>query len=172
MIRPRLRLQGPAQEAALLAGARRAGLYLSPLHIALLREGELGLRLGPCVALLQGYADALEAELRAARALGDRRSIIQGIEAGIIRYRRADPDEEWQLWGDTLERGGGDCEDLAAAVAAELRVDGPPAGWAARRTAPGARPVVYRARPGLLHVVTLAPWGVIDPSRLAGMGRE
>lgn len=144
------------------------GLHLSPLHVALLREGELGLPLGGCLALLQGYTGALAHEVRIARMAGDDRSVVRSIRSGAIRYVRSDPDETWQTWERTV-RAGGDCEDLAAAVAAELRVDGIPDGPYAGRPV-RARPVVYRARPGLLHVVVDAPWGIIDPSRLAGMG--
>lgn len=149
--------------------AGRYGYHLSPLGLRLLEGGELGLTLGQALACLQGYTAALEAEIRAARRAGDTRSVITGIRIGAVRYVRADPDETWQGWAETLEAGGGDCEDLAAAVSAELRVDGIPGGPLPGQTV-RARPVVYRARPGLLHVVVDSPWGIIDPSRLAGMG--
>lgn len=64
--------------------------------------------------------------------------------------------------GDGIARG--DCEDLGAAWAAELAVDG----WD-----PDAVPVAFESRPGLSHVVVRSlRYGDIDPSRLAGMGRE
>lgn len=165
---PRIRLS-PAGGRAMQIEASRYGFHLSPLHLRLLEGGELGLSMGEALALLQGYTAALEVEIRAARKAGDTRSVMTGIRCGAIEYDRADPDEAWQGWAETLDKGGGDCEDLAAAVAAELRVDGIPEG-ASRGTVVRARPVVYRVRPGLLHVVVDSPWGIIDPSRLAGMG--
>ena len=78
-----------------------------------------------------------------------------------LRYVRDDPDEVWQTLRDLWASGGGDCEDLAAAVAAELTYKGVP-----------ARPVIYRVRRGLAHAVVqvLGTGQILDPSRLGGMG--
>ena len=76
-----------------------------------------------------------------------------------VRYMRNDPQERWQLPSETLRRGGGDCEDLAAWRAAELRIAGEP-----------ARVVVTRSAPGVLHAVVRRADGTIeDPSRRLGM---
>jgi len=63
------------------------------------------------------------------------------------------------LPSQTYARGGGDCEDLAAWRAAELRIAGEP-----------ARVVVVRSAPGVLHAVVRRANGRIeDPSRRLGM---
>ena len=87
-----------------------------------------------------------------------------------LRYIRADPREHWRTIADLWRFGGGDCEDLAAAVAAELTFSGV---WV-------ARPVVYQVRPGLAHAVVQIMSGphlgavrvgsLLDPSRSGGMG--
>lgn len=76
-------------------------------------------------------------------------------------YDRRDPRERWKSVRDIWHDGGGDCEDLAAAVAAELTLCGVP-----------ARPVIYVVRPGLAHAVVqdLETGELIDPSRTGGMG--
>ncbi len=91
--------------------------------------------------------------------------ILTGIQQGRVRYRRADPREHWQSWRELVEqmqRGGtayADCEDLSSAVAAEL--------LAAGQT---ARTYVYKSGPRLYHVVVKTDrWGLLDPSRAAGM---
>jgi hypothetical protein len=53
----------------------------------------------------------------------------------------------------------GDCEDLSSAVAAELTYNGIP-----------ARTYVYKSGGKLYHVVVKTDrWGLLDPSRAAGM---
>ena len=91
--------------------------------------------------------------------------ILAGIQQGRVRYRRADPREHWQSWrelNEQMQRGGkayADCEDLSSAVAAEL--------LAAGQT---ARTYVYKSGPRLYHVVVKTDrWGLLDPSRAAGM---
>ena len=91
--------------------------------------------------------------------------IIRAIQKGTLRYRRADPNEHWKSWGEMireLHTGGGatgDCEDLSSAVAAELLHNGIP-----------ARTYVYRSGGKLFHVVVKTKrWGLLDPSRAAGM---
>jgi len=55
--------------------------------------------------------------------------------------------------------GYGDCEDLASAVVAELTRSGIP-----------ARTYVYQSAAKLYHVVVKTDrWGLVDPSRAAGM---
>jgi hypothetical protein len=111
---------------------------------------------------------------------------VPGIDRALktrprrVRYIRADRAELWRPIRAIWLAGGGDCEDLAAAVAAELDTAGVP-----------ARPVIYRVRPGLAHAVVeildprfralpkgamlfghpvIGP-GIIDPSRTGGMGQ-
>lgn len=82
-----------------------------------------------------------------------------------LRYIRDDPDENWQTIRDIWRRGGGDCEDLAAAVSAEIQVF----------TGYHARPRIMHVRPGLAHGVVEVLEGpykgrFLDPSKTGGMG--
>ena len=78
-----------------------------------------------------------------------------------LRYIRQDAREHWRTVRDIWRHGGGDCEDLAAAVAAELT----------ELNGVVARPVIYQVRPGLSHaVVQLGDGRILDPSRWGGMG--
>lgn len=122
-------------------------------------------------ALLQGIVavNLQQMRRRVPKFAGARQSghfpVLTGIQNGTVRYERLDPDEEWKTWGqlnEELEASGhasGDCEDLSTAVAAELRFAGIP-----------ARTYVYKSGPSLYHVVVKTDkWGVLDPSRAAGM---
>ena len=91
--------------------------------------------------------------------------LIGAIQAGRVRYRRRDPREHWKTWNELMEpvfaggMGFGDCEDLSSGVAAELVFNGIK-----------ARTYVYQSAPKLYHVVVQTPrWGLLDPSRDAGM---
>jgi len=91
--------------------------------------------------------------------------MIRAIQQGRLRYRRADEGEHWKSWRELREemddfgRATGDCEDLSGAVAAELLRNGIP-----------ARTYVYQSAPKLYHVVVKTDrWGLLDPSRAAGM---
>ena len=91
--------------------------------------------------------------------------LISAIHAGRVRYVRRDPREHWKTWDELMEpvfaggTGGGDCEDLASAVVAELS-----------RNGIKARTYVYQSGPKLYHVVVKTDrWGLLDPSRAAGM---
>ena len=89
--------------------------------------------------------------------------MIAAIQRGAIRYRRADPREVWKTYTQLLDDSWGDCEDLAAAVTAELILAGDP----------NAHVFVYLSNPGKRthHVVVWSDWwGFLDPSRTAGMG--
>lgn len=79
----------------------------------------------------------------------------------ILVYQRGDPAEQWRTIRDIHRAGGGDCEDLATAGAAELSELGIP-----------ALPYVYRVNPRLSHVVIrrLDTGELLDPSKLGGMG--
>ena len=115
--------------------------------------------------LLDGLVSVGLAQLSRANVPKGQYPVIEGIQAGRIRYRRRDPREHWQSWREMTQPmfGGeiayGDCEDLSAAVAAELGYNGIP-----------ARTYVYKSGPKLYHVVVKTDqWGLIDPSRDAGM---
>jgi len=91
--------------------------------------------------------------------------ILRGIQTGRVRYKRHDPTEKWQTWDNLMEQldsrgiAEGDCEDLSSAVAAELLDAGL-----------RARTYVYKSGPKLYHVVVKTDrWGLLDPSRAAGM---
>ena len=88
--------------------------------------------------------------------------ISAALHSGRLRYIRQDPNEHWRSIREIWQKGGGDCEDLSAAVAAEMTVRGTP-----------ARPTLYRVRPGLAHAVVLDVGANmrVDPSRTGGMGR-
>lgn len=78
-------------------------------------------------------------------------------QAGV-RYKRERPDQ-WSPPTDVWRRGRGDCEDLAAWRAAELRARGE-----------HARAVAYRSGPRMWHVVVRRADGSIeDPSKKLGM---
>lgn len=78
-----------------------------------------------------------------------------------VRYIRLDPGEEWLSLRDIRRRRGGDCEDLAAAITAELITMGIP-----------AQPIIRKVRPGLWHAMVqrLDTGAILDPSRTGGMG--
>ncbi len=91
-------------------------------------------------------------------AAGNRgREVPLLYESGIV-YRREPPGREWwETVADLLRVGEGDCEDLAAYRAAELRY----------RYGVPARVRIYRTQRGTYHAVVQYPDGAIeDPSRI------
>lgn len=85
---------------------------------------------------------------------------VPSLYGSGVRYRsEPDGEENWQTAAETLSRGFGDCEDLAAWRVAELQEQGV-----------AARVRVLVMRPGLWHVVVEHPEGWIeDPSAFLGM---
>ena len=82
--------------------------------------------------------------------------------AGVRYQAEQRPREEWQNREQLFAAKRGDCEDLAAARAAELRAAGE-----------DARAVAYRSRPDMWHCVVRRGDGTMeDPSRKLGMGHE
>lgn len=80
-------------------------------------------------------------------------------QSGVV-YKR-EPRDVWRHVGDVQGSGWGDCEDLAAWRAAELRVSGED---------PGARVVVYQSGPRKFHAIVGRSDGTTeDPSRRLGM---
>lgn len=120
--------------------------------------------------LLRGVMEGNVDEMRRAAERGMYWSVQDAIQTGRLRYSADDPEEEWQFYsqiGAKIARQGvafADCEDLAALVAAELRFCG---------ADPEARPVIYKVKPGLVHVIVWSPrFGYLDPSISAGMGGD
>jgi len=92
--------------------------------------------------------------------VAQRRAGVPALYSSGVRYRR-DKGETWDSAQICCRRGWGDCEDLAAWRAADLRLRGIP-----------ARAVVQRSKtPGVSwHAVVQLPNGRIeDPSRRLGM---
>jgi len=112
---------------------------------------------------------ALEATTLANEAMlesGEVEPISSAIKSGRVKWK-PEPfrdGEHFDLGQTVTQRGWGDCDDLAPALAAELRATG---------RDPGARAVVRKSGPNLWHAVTQGSDGrIYDPSRAAGMGRE
>jgi len=84
------------------------------------------------------------------------------LYASGVRYQREPRgQEDWQSARETYKRRAGDCEDLAAWRAAELRVSG---------YDPRATAIIKRIRPGLIHCLVLRGNGMLeDPSKVLGM---
>ena len=124
-------------------------------------------------------------------------AVLHGLQTGSIKYIQRDPNEHWKSRNEILEDGGGDCEDLATAVTAELNealyrpgfgasfagqpppLPGPLPGpknelhnaWGG--TGDEATVAIYKPRRGLYHVLINTPtWGLIDPSVAGGMGQK
>jgi transglutaminase-like putative cysteine protease len=87
-------------------------------------------------------------------------SNLPSIYSSGVRYR-GEPSDVWRHVADVMKTGHGDCEDLAAARAAELRVSG---------VDPGAFVHVYRSGARRYHAVVGRSDGTIeDPSWILGM---
>lgn len=130
-------------------------------------------------AMLSGLIDVNVQQMRRA---GPSAPSVEGmIKAGQLVYEPSDPDEHWKTYDELRQEvaafgfADADCEDLSAALAAELRLKGDPS----------ARVVVYKVpRSNIAHVVVasrrfgtpgppgwgLGPgWRYMDPSVAAGM---
>jgi hypothetical protein len=123
------------------------------------------LRTDDAANLLDGLVSVNLAQIGRSGIPKGRFPVIEAIQSGRLRYRRADPNEHWQTWQELVGpvfsggQGFGDCEDLSSAVAAELTYNGIP-----------ARTYVYKSGGKLYHVVVKTDrWGLLDPSRAAGM---
>jgi hypothetical protein len=131
------------------------------------------LRTDDAANLLDGLVSVNLAQISRSGLPKGKFPVIEAIQSDRIRYKRADPNEHWQTWNELVgpayggRVGRGDCEDLSAAVVAELAYNGIP-----------ARTYVYKSGGKLYHVVVKAdkwatktnPLGLLDPSRAAGMG--
>jgi hypothetical protein len=84
------------------------------------------------------------------------------LKAGV-RYKPDPPgDEDWRSIPEILRRKGGDCEDLACWMAAELKEKGIEC---------QAAPLTKNGREWHI-VVRLSDGEIIDPSLLLGMGKK
>ena len=94
-----------------------------------------------------------------------RDSMIQAIYDGAVVYDRDDRGEHWQSFDELMASGAGDCEDLAAAVAAEMQLDGMPAFVGIDKSGKNLWHATVKVIQNDGAVTTL------DPSRWAGMGQ-
>lgn len=174
-----------APDDAILRGSRAA---FRGQVLAVLPAGSRGihprmdLRTPEAANMLDGVVSVNLAQMTRAELPRGVFPILQGVQQGRVRYERLDPDEHWQTWRELVAQMGGlqvvqvggdgrvsfggsgiaqgDCEDLSSAVTAELLYNGVP-----------ARTYVYKSGPRLYHVVVKTDrWGLLDPSRAAGMG--
>lgn len=91
------------------------------------------------------------------------RSALPPLYWSGVRYQKEIGTELWQTCEQVFKASAGDCEDLACWRVAELR----------RAGEIDASPHVYRAGPGLWHVIVRRGNGYYeDPSRILGMGRK
>ena len=89
-----------------------------------------------------------------------RRRVFPPLYSSGIRYK-VESGEHWQPAAALLAARRGDCEDLAAYRAAELRVSGQD---------PDAAVAIYKSRPRVYHAVVKRGDGTIeDPSLRLGM---
>jgi hypothetical protein len=108
------------------------------------------------------FAAALEGLTRVNEGLMQRQAIPPLYQAGV-RYKD-EPRDVWRHALDVLGEGWGDCEDLSAYRAAELRHTGED---------PAAAVNVYKSGPSRYHAVVLRGDGTIeDPSKVLGMGAK
>jgi hypothetical protein len=124
------------------------------------------------VAVPEAHVDApvLDAALESVTRLNESmmaRNEIPSFERGLRRGVKWQPEppgaEHFDHARTVLQRGWGDCDDLAPWHAASLRHSGED---------PGAEAVVKRTGPKLWHAVVQRSDGSIDdPSRRAGMGQ-
>lgn len=87
--------------------------------------------------------------------------ISPALWTGQLRYIRRDTQELWKPVADIWKDGGGDCEDLAAGVAAFRTLLGQP-----------SRVKIIRSGPGIAHAVVQdkRTGRLLDPSWTGGMG--
>ena len=131
---------------------------MAPASLGGLRPSFGPMSLGEAQDLLVGLVAVDERQIRSGVPL-----ISAGLLSGQIRYIRSDPEERWLTIRDVWALGGGDCEDLAAALAASRNVLGMP-----------SRVIVVKSRPGrrTAHAVVqdIATGRLLDPSMTGGMG--
>ena len=86
-------------------------------------------------------------------------SVAQGLLDGRLRYIERDPKEKWMSVNEIWAAGGGDCEDLASALVAELQLAGH-----------RARVKIIKGGGNVAHAIAELGTGYdIDPSVVGGM---
>lgn len=112
-----------------------------------------------CASMLYGLQRGAFFDLMEARERGKPYPLL--FKSGV-RYQSEPPGEEvWQLPWQTMQLGYGDCEDLAAWLAAER--------WLYARDF-ACRAILRDWESGVLHCLVRCGDGrVIDPSRILGM---
>lgn len=141
-----------------------------PLKVRMVWAGAEGAAKAPrALAFMLDMLTRWNAELMRDRAASGQP--VPSVYAAGVRYQRENyagvHPEDWRDCLEVIRRGGGDCEDLAAYRAAELRVSGDQ----------NARCMfIERARPDggrLFHIVVMRGDGTLeDPSRALGMNAE
>lgn len=161
MIRPRLQAMSQREAGIFLGGlAQAGGLGLLAGQPTFVGPGVVHVRLRPmsleqAQVALAGLVAVNRAQLRAGVP-----PISAALHTRRLRYERRDPKELWLTIRGIWAQGSGDCEDLAAATAAELEELGIP-----------ARARIKRVSLGLAHALTerLDNGTVLDPSITGGM---
>lgn len=161
MIRPRLQAMSQREAGIFLGGlAQVGGLGLLAGQPTFVGPGVVHVRLRPmsleqAQVALAGLVAVNRAQLRAGVP-----PIGPALHTRRLRYERRDPKELWLTIRGIWARGRADCEDLAAATAAELEELGIP-----------ARVRIKRVSLGLAHALTerLDNGTVLDPSITGGM---
>ncbi len=150
----------------------------SPLVQLTLPDTDDAQHFAPLQILLEGLTKVNEYHIR--------RSLVQGVPipplyvSGVIYKEEKPGHEDWPDVIRVLKNGWGDCEDLAAWRAAELRVFGIPADpvikwqWIPRDKMIQAgypKHLVPGKGVWLVHCLVRYPDGTIeDPSKMLGMG--
>lgn len=125
---------------------------------------QVRIQVPPIIPALEGVAEGLVRLNEALFAYADERGVESPslYESGIVYRREPRGREWWESAADALgvaSNRSGDCEDLAAYRAAELRYF---------EDEPGARVKIVRTRRGSFHAVVEREDGSIeDPSRIA-----
>ncbi len=114
---------------------------------------------GILAAAARGLTEANILLMRRAAARG--RPIPMLYRAGVRYQREPTGQEAWDTVDRVMRRGYGDCEDLAAWLAAELRFTG---------VDPLAAVVIRRTGPQTMHAQVESRGQILDPSRRLGMG--
>jgi len=114
--------------------------------------------------LIAGLADALEALVRIDVREIRSHALPELYSSGVV-YEPEDGSERWLGASMVYDRGAADCEDLAAWLAAQRRIEGD-------RTARAFPMIVGITPTGVMqiHIVVQSMRGIEDPSVVLGMG--
>ena len=121
-----------------------------PLIVTMMVPAQIDALIGAC----EGLASLNYQMMHHAQLGGDR--FPELYRSGIVYRREPIGEEVWQNAAELLRHGAGDCEDLAAYRAAELRMEGEPATVSIKRTRRGSFHAVVRRADGRIE----------DPSKI------